>query len=273
MTTITAARTAPAQVGRGGFLSHTGFITGRWLRAQYRSPALIVFTLVQPAIWLLLFGQLFKGVVALPGFSDSSYIAFLTPGIVMMTALMTSGWNGTTFIADMERGVMDRMLASPVRRGALMAGQLISNGTTTILQTILVFAIGFAAGARYDGGVVGYLVTIVVSMLVGTAFGSLSNAVALLTRQQEALIGISQFISLPLTFLSSIMLDPKLAPHWVGVAARFNPVDWAAIAARQALSANPDWSSAGRHSAYLLAFTLIVAYLSTRAFRTYQRSV
>ena len=253
--------------------AHTSFITGRWLRAQYRSPALIAFTLVQPAIWLLLFGQLFKGVVALPGFSDSSYIAFLTPGIVMMTALMTSGWNGTTFIGDMERGVMDRMLTSPVRRGALMSGQLVSNATTTVIQTVLVFVIGMAAGARYDGGPAGYAVTAVASMLVGIAFGSLSNAVALLTRQQEALIGISQFVSLPLTFMSSIMIDPAVAPHWVNVAARYNPVDWAAIAARQALAANPDWSSVLRHSAYLLAFTLIVGWLSTRAFRTYQRSV
>lgn len=274
MSALTVERaTTDHRVRQGGFLNHTGFITGRWLRAQYRSPALIAFTLVQPAIWLLLFGQLFKGVVALPGFGDSSYIAFLTPGIVMMTALMTSGWSGTSFIADMERGVMDRMLASPVRRGALMAGQLISNGTTTMIQTVLVFAIGFAAGARYDGGVLGYVVTIVASMLVGTAFGSLSNAVALLTRQQDALIGISQFVSLPLTFMSSIMLDPKLAPEWVGVAARFNPVDWAAIAARQALSADPDWNSVARHGLYLVAFTLIVGYLSTRAFRTYQRSV
>ncbi len=274
MSTITVERSAGNRAVRsGGFLTHTSFITNRWLRAQYRSPALIAFTLVQPAIWLLLFGQLFKGVVALPGFSDSSYIAFLTPGIVMMTALMTSGWNGTTFIADMERGVMDRMLTSPVRRGALMAGQLLSNATTTVIQTILVFAIGFAAGARYDGGVLGYVVTILASVLVANAFGSLSNAVALLTRQQEALIGIFQFVSLPLTFLSSIMLDPKLAPHWVEVVARYNPVDWAAIAARQALSANPDWSSVTRHGLYLLAFTLIVGYLSTRAFRTYQRSV
>jgi ABC-2 type transport system permease protein len=257
----------------GGLIGQTAMITGRWLRAQYRSPALIAFTLVQPAIWLLLFGQLFKGVVQLPGFSDSSYIAFLTPGIVMMTALMSSGWAGTTFIADMERGVMDRMLTSPVRRGALMAGQLLSNATTTVIQTILVFAIGMAAGARYDGNGLGYVVTIVASMLVGTAFGSLSNAVALLTRQQEALIGIFQFVSLPLTFLSSIMMDPKLAPHWVEVGARFNPVNWAAVAARESLSASPDWSSVAWHSLYLLAFTLFVGYLSTRAFRTYQRSV
>jgi len=254
-------------------IAHTALVFGRWTRASYRQPALIAFTLVQPAIWLLLFGQLFQGVVRLPGFSDSSYIAFLTPGIVMMTALMTSGWSGTSFVQDMERGVMDRMLASPVSRGGLMAGQLLSNATTTLIQTILVFAIGIAAGARYGGGIFGYLVTVVASMLVGTAFGSLSNAVALLTRQQEALIGISQFVSLPLTFMSSIMIDPTVAPHWVNVAARYNPVDWATIAARQALAADPDWSSVWRHCLYLLAFTLIVGWLSTRAFRTYQRSV
>src|SRR5436190_21399378 len=117
-----------------GFVAHTRFITGRWLRASYRQPALVAFTLVQPAIWLLLFGQLFQGVVRIPGFGDSSYIAFLTPGIVMMTALMTSGWSGTSFVQDMERGVMDRMLASPVSRGGLMAGQLLSNATTTLIQ-------------------------------------------------------------------------------------------------------------------------------------------
>jgi len=256
-----------------GFLAHTGLITSRWLHAQFRSPALIAFTLVQPAIWLLLFGQLFQGVVRLPGFGDTSYIAFLTPGIVMMTALTSSGWNGTSFITDLDRRAMHWMLASPERRGALIAGTLISNATSTAIQALLVFGIGLAAGARYDGGVTGFLVTVAAAVLVGTAFGSLSNAVALLTRQQEALIGISQFVSLPLTFLSSIMIDPKLAPHWVEVAARFNPVDWATFAARESLSADPDWSSVGRHGLYLLAFTLVVAYLSTRAFRTYQRSV
>ena len=161
----------------------------------------------------------------------------------MMTALMSSGWAGTTFITDMERGVMDRMLASPVRRGALMAGQLLSRPPHGDPDACWCSRSGWrpapattAAGsayARHDRGV----------DALGTAFGSLSNAVALLTRQQEALIGIFQFVSLPLTFLSSIMMDPKLAPHWVEVGARFNPVNWATVAARESLSATPDWDS------------------------------
>jgi ABC-2 type transport system permease protein len=265
---MTAVAVAP-----GGLLTHTAFIAGRWLRAQLRQPAYIAFSLVQPAIWLLLFGQLFEGIVNLPGFADTSYITFLTPGVVMMTALMNSGWSGTGFITDMERGVMDRMLVSPVRRGALMAGQLISTSVSIGVQAVIVLLVGLAAGARFDGGVAGFVVTIVAAVLVAVAFGSFSNAIALLTRQQNALIGISQFLSLPLTFLSSVMMDPELSPDWVATAARYNPVDWAVVASREALSASPDWGVVAWRFTFLVAFAVVVAWFSTRAFRTYQRSV
>lgn len=257
----------------GGLITHTGFVAGRWLRGQLRQPFLIIFSLLQPAIWLLLFGQLFKGVVNLPGFGSTSYIAYLTPGIVIMTALMASGWSGTNFIMDMERGVMDRMLTSPVRRGALMAGQLVSQAVSIVVQALVVFLIGWAAGAEYDGGPVGYLVTFGAAVLLAVAFCSLSNAVALLTRQQTALIAIFQFVSLPLTFLSSIMMDPQLSPEWVADVARYNPVEWAVVASREALSASPDWGIVAWRGGFLLVFAVVVGFLSTRAFRSYQRSV
>lgn len=257
----------------GGLLAHTSFVAGRWLRGQLRQPAYIMFSLIQPAIWLLLFGQLFKGIVNLPGFGDTSYIAFLTPGVVMMTALMSSGWSGTSFVMDMERGVMDRMLTSPVRRGALMSGQLVSQAVGIAIQAVIVFAVGLAAGARYDGGVAGFAVTMGAAVLIAIAFGSFSNAVALLTRQQTALIGISQLISLPLTFLSSVMMDPKLSPDWVATVARYNPVDWAVVASREALSADPNWGVVAWRGGFLLLFAAAVAWLSTLAFRSYQRSV
>ncbi|MFI5271689.1 MAG: ABC transporter permease [Ktedonobacterales bacterium] len=83
------------------------------MRAFARQPYYIVDTLVQPVIWLLLFGQLFKRIAEMPGFSAGSYIAFLTPGIVVMAALLSTGWSGTGYVIDMERGVMDRFLVSP----------------------------------------------------------------------------------------------------------------------------------------------------------------
>ena len=79
-------------------------------------------------------------------------------------------------------------------------------------------------------------------MLISVIIASLSNALALLLRQQEALIGISQFIVLPLQFLSSAIMDTALAPEWVQTIARYNPVDWAVVASREALSAATDWA-------------------------------
>ena len=98
---------------------HSGQLTLRSLRALWRQPAFVLVTLVQPVIWLFLFGQLFSQVVEIPGFGadGQSYLEFLTPGVVMMTALLSAAWAGTVYIEDMERGVMDRLLASPVRRG------------------------------------------------------------------------------------------------------------------------------------------------------------
>jgi ABC-2 type transport system permease protein len=79
---------------------------------------------VQPVIWLLLFGSLFRSVTHLPGFPEGSYISFLTPGIVVMTTLFSSGWSGMGYIADVDRGVMDRLLVSPAPRGSLILGPL-----------------------------------------------------------------------------------------------------------------------------------------------------
>src|SRR5437763_10589390 len=119
-------------------------------------------TLVQPVIWLLLFGQLFENVIHVPGFTHAhgSYLEFITPGVVIMTALFSSGWAGTVYIEDMNRGVMDRLLASPVRRGAMMIGTLAYQGLTTVLQTLIVLGISLLVGARFPGGAAGIAITV-----------------------------------------------------------------------------------------------------------------
>jgi ABC-2 type transport system permease protein len=255
-------------------LRHSAYLTARSLRSLWRQPAFAVATLVQPIIWLLLFGSLFRAVVRIPGFTPGlSYLEFITPGVIMMTALFSSGWAGTIYIEDMHRGVMDRLLASPVRRGAMMVGTLAYQGVTTIVQTLTVFLIAVIAGAGFPGGVAGVAVTILAAVLLSVIVASLSNALALLLRQQEALIGISQFIVLPLQFLSSAIMVIALAPGWVQDVARFNPVDWAVVAARDALSASPDWGEVWTRLGLLAALAAVMAWLATRAFGAYQRSL
>jgi ABC-2 type transport system permease protein len=223
-------------------------------------------------VWLLLFGQLFRRIAELPGFGGN-YLDYLTPGVVVMTAMMSAGWAGTSIVQDMERGVMDRTLTSPIRRGALVTAGLTHQALVTVVQSLIMFATGLLAGARYPGGGTGVLVVLACAVLIALIFAGLSNATALVVHQQEALIAVSQFLVLPLAFLSSIMIAPELMPGWVARVARYNPVDWAAVASREALKANPDWGLVAGRVALLAALAAVMAWVAARAYRFHQRSL
>jgi ABC-2 type transport system permease protein len=255
-------------------ITHTGILTARALRAFMRNPAYLVINLIQPIIWLLLFGALFKSVVDIPGFSGGdNYLEFLTPGIVMMMALFGAAWAGTSYIQDMDRGVMDRFLTSPTSRGGLIVATMFYQAVLTIIQTLVVLGVAWLAGARFGGGVVGILILLLSAVLITFVFAALSNAIALLARQQTALIAISQVLSFPLMFLSSAIMDTKLSPTWVQNVARFNPFEWSVIAGRDALQASPDWSAIWDNLGLLAALGIVMTWLATRAFSAYQRSV
>jgi ABC-2 type transport system permease protein len=248
-------------------------VSMRGVRVLIRQPAYLGITLMQPLIWLLLFGALFKAVTEIPGFHGGSYIDFLTPGIVVMLAITSAGWTGMGFIEDINGGVMDRMLVSPVWRGALNAGSVIYAVTTIVIQSTLIVLLALALGANYKGGVGGVLILMVLAGLLGAAFASLSNGLAVLTRQRETLIGAVSAVVLPLTFLSSALMQQSLVPAWIRTVAKFNPVNWAAQAGRSAAMEKIDWSLVGTRFALLLALALLCAVFATRAFGSYQRSL
>ncbi|KRC60978.1 multidrug ABC transporter permease [Agromyces sp. Root81] len=275
MTTLTNPVRAAARPAytRPSFFRHTACLTLRHLRAVVRIPAFLVMNVVQPLIWLLLFGQLFTSVVDIPGFTGGdNYLEYLTPGIVMMMALFGSAWAGTSYLEDMERGVMDRFLTSPTSRGAMMVSTLVYQALLTLVQSLIVLGVAWLGGARFDGGVAGILILLLAAMLLTASFSALSNAAALLARNQNVLIGISQLITIPLMFLSSALMDTSLSADWVAEVARFNPFEWAVVAGREALGASPDWPSVWGHLGLLAVFTAVLAWVATRAFRVYQRS-
>ena len=119
---------------------------------------------------------------------------------------------------------------------------------------------------------VGIGLTFVAAALLTVVFAALSGAVALLARDQNALIGISQLLSLPLVFLSSAIMDPDLAPAWLQTVARYNPLDWAVVVSREGLSAGTDWSVVWPRLGALAALAVAMSWLATQAFRAYQRS-
>jgi ABC-2 type transport system permease protein len=254
-------------------LVQTWYMTQRLMMATFRQPVFIVITLVQPVIWLFLFGSLFRKVVELPGFGAGSYLDYLVPGVVVMSAVSSNMWAGMGTLEEIERGTLNRFLTTPVSRGALMNANVVQQGFSTTVQSVVIVLLGRLGGADYPGGVGGLLILLVASVLLGTVFGASSNALGMLVRQRESIIGINTFLLLPLTFLSSAFMAPALMPGWMRHIADFNPVNWALVAGRSAMAADPDWGSVFSRGGGLLALAVAAVWLSTRTFRSYQKSV
>jgi ABC-2 type transport system permease protein len=250
----------------------TWHVALRYLRVLLRQPAFIVITLIQPIIWLLLFGALFKSITHIPGF-HGSYVNYLTPGVVVMLAVSSAGWTGMGFIEDINSGVMDRMLVAPAWRGAFNLGAVIQAVISVVIQTILVVLLSLALGADYTHGVGGIAILVVVAALLAAAFASLSNGIGVLARQRETLIGAVSMVLLPLTFLSSALMQASLVPHWIREVGKFNPVNWAAEASRSAAMGSLDWGLVVSRLGLLVGLVVISAWFATRAFGVYQRSL
>jgi ABC-2 type transport system permease protein len=253
--------------------THTSLMTGRQLRALARQPAYLVISLIQPVIWLFLFGSLFRKIVELPGFGTSSYLDYLVPGVVIMSALSTSMWSGMTVLEEIDRGVMDRFLVLPLHRSAIINASVIMQSLMTTVQSLIIVALGWAAGAHYPGGAAGVLVLIAASVLIAVVFSAFSNTVGMLAQQRETIIGINTFLLLPLTFLSSAFIVTALMPHWMRNVADGNPVNWALEAGRAAMSASADWGRVLAWGGGLALLAIAVTALSVLTFRAYQRSV
>ncbi len=255
-------------------LVQTVHVSGRHLRWFARQPWFILVSIVQPVIWLVLFGALFRNVIEIPGFaSGGSYLDYLVPGVLVMTALFACGWSGMSIIEDLDRSIIDRLLVTPVHRGAIIGGLTIYQLVSLAVQAAIIGGLALLLGARFEGGLLGFVVLTLCSMLLGAAVASFSDAMALILRQRESVIGVNTLMTLPLTFLSAAFLPLDLAPGWIATVARFNPVNWAVEAGREALGASPDWAFVIARLGWLAVIALAATAWATWTFRSYQRSI
>jgi len=167
---------------------------------------------------------------------------------------------------------MDRLLASPVRRGAMMIETLAYRAVTTVAQTLVVFGIALLTGARFAGGLPGVAITLVSAVLICIVVASLSNVLACCCASRR-LIGISQFLVLPLQFVSSAIRDTRLVSRWVQTSGEVQPgrLGRCGIAQRAVgrAAVGGGWPRLGA----LAVLAGVMAWLATRAFRSYQRSM
>jgi ABC-2 type transport system permease protein len=250
----------------------TGWMVVRQLRNLMREPIWIALLLIQPMVWLLLYGQLFSRVPALRG-GASSYVQFLTPGIVVMNAFFGGTWSGMAMITDLDRNVVSRFLATPASRFAIVFSQVVRSGIIALIQALIILIVGLALGVRVHGGAGGWLVVLAAAALVCMAFSGISTAIALLVRKEATMIAAANFVGLPLMFLSSILITGRQMPDWMQHAARFNPVDWGVRAARDAVVTGGNWDAVAANLALLVALVAATSAFATWTFRAYQRSL
>ncbi|MBV9381079.1 MAG: ABC transporter permease [Streptosporangiaceae bacterium] len=255
-------------------VTHSWYLTGRKLHALVRQPWVLAFSVIQPVIWLFLFGELFRRVVDIPGFGfHGSYLAYLIPGIVAMNAMANNMWAGMAMIEEIDRGTLNRFLVSPASRAGLMNATVAEQAVSTTVQTLIILLLGLAGGARYPGGVGGAAVLIVAAVLVGIVWGALSNIAGMLLRSREAIIGVYTFFMLPLIFLSSAFMETGLMPGWMQAIAARNPLNWVVEVGRSVLTTSPGWGAVAVRCAGLLALAVACVALSVTTFRSYAKSV
>jgi len=255
-------------------MAHTWYLTGRKLHALVRQPWVLAFSVIQPVIWLFLFGELFRNIIDIPGFAyHGTYLDYLVPGLIAMNAMSNNLWAGMSMIEEIERGTLNRFLASPASRIAIMNATVAEQAVSTTVQSLIIVALGLAGGARYHGGVGGVAVMVAASILVGVVFGALSNAVGMMLRSREAIIGVYTFFMLPLIFLSSAFMQTQLMPGWMQAIASRNPLNWVVQVGRSAVSAQPDWSVIAVRCGGLLVLAVACVAVSVVTFRSYQKNV
>jgi ABC-2 type transport system permease protein len=220
------------------FIHDTWFIYRRQVRLILRNPAFLTIGLLQPILYLVLFGPLLTNLPAgsLSGGTGSGGVAgayrFFVPGLLIQLALFGSTFVGFAIISDWRSGVIERYRVTPVSRVAILAGRVLRDVTMLIIQSTVLILAGLAFGLRAPLPAV--LMGYVYIVLVAIGLASVSYAVALQLKSEDSFAPLINSIIVPLVLLSGIMLPLTLGPGWLQGIARISPFRYIIDAMREA---------------------------------------
>jgi ABC-2 type transport system permease protein len=275
MATATGVRTSPAtRTPSGGYvgrlLRESTIVFGRNIKKVVRVPMLLFFSLFQPMLWLTLFTQIFKRFGDFPQFQSqgySSYLQFFAPSVLTMTVLASAFQSGMGMVSDLEQGMLDKFLISPIHRSSVLIGKVLSDATRMVLQGVLVIVVALAMGASIETGIVGVLVMLFLAACFGVVWAALSNIVALRTKNSEITMMIGILLTFPLLFLSTAMMPSGLLPHWLATVGKYNPVSYVIDTARDFMNFGYDWAQLGKALGVVAIVGALTLTGATRAFR------
>ena len=248
-------------------VTETLTIARRNLRKSVRVPMLLFMSLFQPLLFLILFSQIFSSLADVPGFPYDTYLQFLVPAIIAMTALSSAFQSGLGTVADVEDGMLDKFLIAPIHRVSIMSGRILADGTRIIGQAAVVILAAFLMGARYETGILGIVMMIFLASIFGMAWAGLSNIVALRTQNAELTMVIGIVLLFPILFLSTGFMPSALLPDWLDTVARLNPLTYLIEAERALVNEGWDWELILRSIGVTVVLGAVTLTGATRAFR------
>jgi len=198
----------------------------------------LVTRAIQPILWLVIFGQTFSRIRAIPT-GDVPYLDYLAPGIIAQSALFVAIFYGIQIIWERDAGILTKLLVTPSPRSALVAGKAFAAGVRTISQAIVVLVVAALLGVDLTWNPLKLLAVLVVVVLGAAFFSCLSMTIAGLVLRRDRLMGIGQAITMPLFFASSALYPIAIMPGWLKVLSHANPLTYEVSALRGLLIGTP----------------------------------
>lgn len=198
----------------------------------------LVTRMVQPALWLLIFGQTFSHLKVIDT-GDVSYLAFLAPGIIAQSALFISIFYGIQIIWDRDAGILAKLMVTPAPASALITGKAFAAGVRSAVQVVGVLALAYIMGVALTTNPLRILGAMAVVVLGSAFFACLSMTLAGLVRKRDRMMGIGQAITMPLFFASNALYPVDVMPQWLRWLSAVNPLSYEVNALRGLLIGTP----------------------------------
>jgi ABC-2 type transport system permease protein len=193
---------------------------------------------VQPALWLLVFGQVFTRTRAIPT-GNLSYLEFMAPGILAQSVLFVAIFTGgMTLIWERDLGIVHKFLASPIPRAAMVLGKAVACGIRSLSQIVIIYGLALLLGVKLNLNPLALLQVVVIVLLGAACFCIFSLIIGCLVRSRERFTGIGQLITMPLFFASNAIYPLSLMPGWLHIISSINPLTYEVDALRATMIAN-----------------------------------
>lgn len=250
-------------------------ITKRNLLAWLRVPSYIVFTVVQPLMFTLLFRYVFGGAIDLGSHIPGGYVNYLIPGVIAQTAGFASFSTAIGLARDLQRGGIDRIRSMPTARGAFLAGRLVCDTLRLLLTILIMVAVGYAVGFRFSNGMGGAVAMVALATFLGLAVCCVSAFIGLAIKDEESVQAFGLIWVFPLTFVSTAFVAIATLPSWMQGFARYQPFTEVINAMRllalghklQPIVGQSLASSVWQSLAWMFGIIMVFTPLATRAYK------